>query len=274
MQVFRTGARRTRNSPEPRLGACSLAASGRPDPEVSDEARRASGSTNAQHSDPRYSPVAGLLVRVGRSQEQHSGSGAPRWRYSEQRGWPLPAHAEQYLESIWIRVGASVPLPIGIGGRHRRLGEALRDGVKLVLAIDIEDEQRFGMRIWCVVTAAGRELEMRASSRDLNEHPVIVIVTLKPADLGKPDAVPVERDDLIKLVGVTGDTQLHRTIMANMPENSITWLLPASARHRSADTCSHERRAALPAGLAPRSTAPSCRRAAEAGVPAPWPRGL
>jgi hypothetical protein len=75
-----------------------------------------------------------------------------------------------------------------------------------------------------MVTAAGRELEMRASSRDLKEHPVIAVVTLKPADLRKPDAIPVERDNFIKPIGMTSDTQLHRTIIANMPDNSVTWL--------------------------------------------------
>lgn len=66
-----------------------------------------------------------------------------------------------------------------------------------------------------MVSAARRELEMRASSWNLKEHPVIAVVTFKPADLRKPDAIAVERDDFIKLVGMTRDTQLHRTIIAS-----------------------------------------------------------
>jgi hypothetical protein len=53
---------------------------------------------------------------------------------------------------------------------------------------------------------AGRELEMRASSRDLEKHSVIAVVTLKPADLRKPNAISVEADYFIKPVGVTSDT--------------------------------------------------------------------
>ena len=82
-----------------------------------------------------------------------------------------------------------------------------------------------------MVTAARREPQMRAGSRDLKEHPVIAVMALKPADLTKPNTIAVERDDFIKLGSVTGDTQPHRTIVANMPDNSITSLPPASARH-------------------------------------------
>jgi hypothetical protein len=56
-----------------------------------------------------------------------------------------------------------------------------------------------------MMATAGRELEMRASSRDHEEHAVIPVVTLKPSNLRQPDAIPVESDDLIKPVGVTGD---------------------------------------------------------------------
>jgi hypothetical protein len=78
------------------------------------------------------------------------------------------------------------------------------------------------MRIWRMVTAAGRELEMRASSRDLKEDSLIPVVSLKPSNLRKSQPIPVERDDFVELVGVTGDTQLHRIIMSKLDELEIS----------------------------------------------------
>ena len=77
-----------------------------------------------------------------------------------------------------------------------------------------------------MVIAAGRELELRASSGDLKEHSVIPVMTLEPADLRKPNPIPVELDDFIELVCVTCDTQLHRTIMADVLHHTAT---PAGA---------------------------------------------
>jgi hypothetical protein len=67
---------------------------------------------------------------------------------------------------------------------------------------------------------------MRAGSGDLEEHPVIAVVIFKPVDLRKSDPIPVERDQFIKLVGVTSGTQLRWTIIANLPDSTIRWLSP------------------------------------------------
>jgi hypothetical protein len=64
------GRRPCRKSPQPRLGACTVAANGRLNAEVLGQGRCAAGSTNARDSDGRLQPVAGLLLRLGRGQER------------------------------------------------------------------------------------------------------------------------------------------------------------------------------------------------------------
>jgi hypothetical protein len=63
------------------------------------------------------------------------------------------------------------------------------------------------------VHAAGRELQVRARSRDGEEHAVVAIVIGEPPDLRQPEAVAVEADDLVEPVGVSRDTKLHPRVV-------------------------------------------------------------
>ena len=66
------------------------------------------------------------------------------------------------------------------------------------------------MRRRGAVPAARRQLEVGTGAGHLEEHAVIAVVIAEAADLGEPEAVAVERDDLVQAVGVPGDAHLHR----------------------------------------------------------------
>jgi ribosomal protein S18 acetylase RimI-like enzyme len=65
------------------------------------------------------------------------------------------------------------------------------------------------------VRAAGGQLQVRSGARDGEEHAVIAVVIAKAADLGQPEAVAVERDQLVEAVGVAGNAQLHVAVVMN-----------------------------------------------------------
>ena len=50
-----------------------------------------------------------------------------------------------------------------------------------------------GARRWMPATRC--ELQLSAGPRDFQEHPVVTVVVLEPADLAKSDPVAVEGDD-------------------------------------------------------------------------------
>ena len=64
--------------------------------------------------------------------------------------------------------------------------------------------------------AAGGELEVRARARDREEHAVVAVVIAEAADLGQPEAVAVERDDLVQALGVPGDAQLRPGVVSRI----------------------------------------------------------
>jgi hypothetical protein len=64
------------SSPKPRLAACTLAANGRVDAELSGEVRRAAGSTQNEQPFRQPGPAPALLLRTGRVQEQQPRPGS------------------------------------------------------------------------------------------------------------------------------------------------------------------------------------------------------
>src|SRR5512133_4397618 len=67
------------------------------------------------------------------------------------------------------------------------------------------------MRRRGAVPAARGQLEVRVGARHGEKHAVVAVVIAEAADLGQPDAVPVEPDDLVQALRVPGDAQLHRS---------------------------------------------------------------
>jgi hypothetical protein len=59
------------------------------------------------------------------------------------------------------------------------------------------------------VAAARRQLEVGAGPRDGEEHAVVPVVIVEPADLNEADAVAVEPDDRVQALRVPRDPQLH-----------------------------------------------------------------
>jgi hypothetical protein len=66
------------------------------------------------------------------------------------------------------------------------------------------------VRLGRPVSAAGGEFELGSGSGNLEENSVVSVVIGEPTELGKPDAVTVEGDELIEAIGVAGDAKLHR----------------------------------------------------------------
>ena len=127
----------------------------------------------------------------------------------------LPAlRHEDDPEAVRILERQPVRGPVGVGGRDRSDAEARGDRLHGLVVADVEHEQRFGMRRRGAVPAARRQLEVRAGARHREEHAVVAVVIAEAADLGQPDAVPVERDDLVEALGVPGHAQLHRSAYA------------------------------------------------------------
>lgn len=122
---------------------------------------------------------------------------------------------EYYVEAVRVRERQPVPGPVGIGGCDRLAAEAVGDGVSGVGVGEVEHEQRFRVGLGCAVRAAGGQLQVRSGARDGEEHAVIAVVIAKAADLGQPEAVAVERDQLVEAVGVAGNAQLHVAVVLN-----------------------------------------------------------
>ena len=59
------------------------------------------------------------------------------------------------------------------------------------------------------MAAAGGELEVRIGSRHPQEHAVVAVVIAEVADLGQPETVAVERDDIVQALRVPGHAQLR-----------------------------------------------------------------
>jgi hypothetical protein len=66
------------------------------------------------------------------------------------------------------------------------------------------------MRRRSAVATAGGQLQVRPGAGDCEEHAVVAVVATEATDLGQPDAVAVEPNDLVEPRGVSGDAQLHR----------------------------------------------------------------
>src|SRR5439155_16010575 len=87
-----------------------------------------------------------------------------------------------------------------------------------------------GMRRWPTVATARRQLEVRAGPGQREKDAVVPIVIAKAADLRQPNAIAIERDDLVQALGVARHAQLHR-------RQSCTRTCPRSTRsaRKSAD---------------------------------------
>ena len=66
------------------------------------------------------------------------------------------------------------------------------------------------MRPRRVVVAAAGELEVGVRSGEAEEHPVVAVVVAKAPELGEPEAVAIEADDLFESPGVPCEPDLHR----------------------------------------------------------------
>jgi hypothetical protein len=85
------------------------------------------------------------------------------------------------------------------------LGDPISDGVELRLILEVEDEERLGMRNRSWVIATGRQLELGARAGDLEEHAVVAGMIVKSAGLGETHLISIEADQLSKAVGVARD---------------------------------------------------------------------
>src|SRR5919204_5232491 len=81
------------------------------------------------------------------------------------------------------------------------------------------------MRCWSAVTAAGGQLQVRAGAWHREEDAVVAVVVAEATDLGQPDAVSVEADDLVEALGVSGDAQLHRWLLRVCSTRSAPYLV-------------------------------------------------
>jgi putative acetyltransferase len=59
------------------------------------------------------------------------------------------------------------------------------------------------------VRAARGQLEVRSRPRQREEHAVVALVSAELADLGQPDPVAVDRDDVLQPIGVPSNADLH-----------------------------------------------------------------
>jgi hypothetical protein len=66
------------------------------------------------------------------------------------------------------------------------------------------------------VMATCCQLEVRAGTGDVEEHPVVSVVVAEPADLAQTQAVAVKRDDFLEPIDMPGNPQLHASIMTHV----------------------------------------------------------
>lgn len=104
--------------------------------------------------------------------------------------------------------GLAVFGPVRVGGRDRIDAQASRDSLHCLVVAEVEHQQRFRMGRRSAVPAARGQLEVRAGARHREKHAVVAVVIAEAADLGQPDAVSVEPEDLVQALGVPGDSQL------------------------------------------------------------------
>ena len=101
----------------------------------------------------------------------------------------------------------------GVCRRDRILVEARRDGLHGLITAEVEHEQRVRMRRRSAMPTARCQLEVRAGARHREKHAVVAVVIAEATDLGQPDAVSVEPDDLVQSLGVPGNAQPHRSAL-------------------------------------------------------------
>jgi hypothetical protein len=102
-----------------------------------------------------------------------------------------------------------VPPPVGVRGLDSRAAHASADLLDRVGAPEVEDEEALRMRLGRAVTAAAGELEMCARAGEPEEDAVVAVVPLEAPELGEPDPVPVEADDLLELLSVPSEPDLE-----------------------------------------------------------------
>ena len=61
-----------------------------------------------------------------------------------------------------------------------------------------------------IVATSTRELEMRVGSRQGKEDSAVALVVVETAELGQPEAIAVEVDDLVKPLCVSREPNLHQ----------------------------------------------------------------
>jgi hypothetical protein len=126
-------------------------------------------------------------------------------------GVAVPAFGhEDNAEAVGVLDRHAVPGPMRVGRRDRidvQPPDDIRDTLRVA---QVQHEQRLRIRCGRAVRTTRRELEVRAGARDIEERAVVAVVVAEPADLGQPEAVAVERDELGQPVGVPSDAQIHR----------------------------------------------------------------
>src|SRR6266487_4621749 len=96
---------------------------------------------------------------------------------------------QQQLEAVGILEGQCVLAPVGIGGYGWALSDAGGDGVDLRLRLDVEDEQRLGMRPGRRMRASRGQLEVRARPGHGKEDAVVAVVVDEASELREAHSV-------------------------------------------------------------------------------------
>ena len=118
---------------------------------------------------------------------------------------------EDDVEAVGVLEREAVLGPVWVGRANWLPAEASGDVPDRLVVADVEEEERFGVRLRSAVAAAGCELEVSARLRYPEEHAVVAVVVVEASYLGKAETVAVEPDDLVETFGVTRDAQLHQS---------------------------------------------------------------
>ena len=71
----------------------------------------------------------------------------------------------------------------------------MHDGIYLGLGIEVQNEERLGVRFWCLMIAAGGQLEFGAGTGNLEENALVAIVVVEPAVARRRHEAPADRPD-------------------------------------------------------------------------------
>jgi Domain of unknown function (DUF3303) len=138
-----------------------------------------------------------------------------------------PRWNEHDMEAIGVGQGDTVLLPVRVCRLDRLGPDTFARLSDRVIAADVEDEERFGVRFGRSVRAAAGELEVRVRSRDGEEHSVVALVVIEAADFWQAEAVAVEVDEFVQTARMSCDPKLQAIpLLADTAWKRFGWFGP------------------------------------------------